>query len=182
MVRQVWKKSEFVTRGPSKLPNNRKTVAHIINPRWFSMTPSLVSSASSVPGACMFEAGTPVSFWLLFSFYYSIGSFWLGLFCLLVKESYSSRYQSGFNFLNLSDQITVTAKYKTHKEFTKGLQRGVTGSHICLADRHCWISQRKVNIRLYKKNWSQPVPCCSLRKVISKRWGMNIWNERQNLR
>ena len=49
-LRQVWEKSEFVTRGPSKLakqPNNRKTVAHIINPRenhtvrpchWFSMT------------------------------------------------------------------------------------------------------------------------------------------------
>jgi hypothetical protein len=37
------------------------------------------------------------------------------------------------------------------------------------ADRHCWISQRKVNVRLYKKNWSQPVPYCSLRKVISKR-------------
>jgi len=34
-LRQVWKKSEFVTRGPSKLakqPNNHKTVAHIINP------------------------------------------------------------------------------------------------------------------------------------------------------
>jgi hypothetical protein len=46
----VWKKSAFVTREPSKLakqPNNRKTVAHIINPRenhticpchWLSMT------------------------------------------------------------------------------------------------------------------------------------------------
>jgi len=35
VLRQVWEKSEFVTRGPSKLakqPNNRKTVAHIINP------------------------------------------------------------------------------------------------------------------------------------------------------
>ena len=34
VVRQVWKKSEFVTRGPSKLakqPNNCKHVAHIIN-------------------------------------------------------------------------------------------------------------------------------------------------------
>ena len=30
----------------------------------------------------------------------------------------------------------------------KGLQRGVTGSHMCRADRHCWISQRKVNVRL----------------------------------
>ena len=51
----------------------------------------------------------------------------------------------------------------------KGFTKGVTGSHICLADRHCWISQRKVNVRFYKKNWSQPVPYCSLRKVISKR-------------
>ena len=35
VIRQVWEKSEFVTRGPSKLakqPNNHKTVAHIINP------------------------------------------------------------------------------------------------------------------------------------------------------
>ena len=58
----------------------------------------------------------------------------------------------------------------------KGLLRftqGVTGSHICWAGRHCWISQRKVNVRLYIKNWSQPVQYCSLRKVICKRWGMN---------
>jgi hypothetical protein len=34
----------------------------------------------------------------------------------------------------------------------KGLQRGVTGSHICWADRHCWISQRKLHIRLYKRS------------------------------
>ena len=35
VIRQVWEKSEFVTRGPSKLAkqsNNRKTVAHIIIP------------------------------------------------------------------------------------------------------------------------------------------------------
>ena len=35
VFRQVWEKSEFVTRWPSKLakqPNNHKTVAHIINP------------------------------------------------------------------------------------------------------------------------------------------------------
>jgi len=35
VIRQVREKSEFVTRGPSKLakqPNNHKTVAHIINP------------------------------------------------------------------------------------------------------------------------------------------------------
>jgi len=35
VIRQVWEKSEFVTRGPSKLakqPNNHKTVAHVINP------------------------------------------------------------------------------------------------------------------------------------------------------
>jgi hypothetical protein len=25
---------------------------------------------------------------------------------------------------------------------------GVAGSHVCWADRHCWISQRKVNVRL----------------------------------
>jgi hypothetical protein len=34
-LRRVWEKSEFVTRGPSKLakqPNNHETVAHIINP------------------------------------------------------------------------------------------------------------------------------------------------------
>ena len=35
--------------------------------------------------------------------------------------------------------------------FTKGLQRGVTGSHMCWADRHCWISQRKGNVRLKKR-------------------------------
>jgi hypothetical protein len=29
-----------------------------------------------------------------------------------------------------------------------GVTKGVTGSHICWADRHCWISQRKVNARL----------------------------------
>jgi hypothetical protein len=30
----------------------------------------------------------------------------------------------------------------------KGFTKGVTGSHMCWADRHCWISQRKVNVRL----------------------------------
>ena len=42
-----------------------------------------------------------------------------------------------------------------YKGFTQGVQRvykgftqGVTGSHICWADRHCWISQRIVNMSL----------------------------------
>ena len=30
----------------------------------------------------------------------------------------------------------------------KGFTKGVTGSHICWADRRCWIRQRKVNTRL----------------------------------
>ena len=30
----------------------------------------------------------------------------------------------------------------------KGFTKGVTGSHMCWADRHCWISQHKVNVRL----------------------------------
>jgi len=34
-----------------------------------------------------------------------------------------------------------------HRGYTGGTQ-GVTGSHICWADRHCWISQCKVNVRL----------------------------------
>ena len=42
-------------------------------------------------------------------------------------------------------EVTACTQY-VYKGFTKGLQRGVTGSHICWADRHCLISQRKVNV------------------------------------
>jgi len=30
----------------------------------------------------------------------------------------------------------------------RGFTKGVTGSHICWADRYCWICQHKVNVRL----------------------------------
>jgi hypothetical protein len=55
VIRQVWGKSKFVTREPSKLakrPNTHKFVAHIINPRgnhtirlchWFSMATPFAS-------------------------------------------------------------------------------------------------------------------------------------------
>jgi len=51
--------------------------------------------------------------------------------------------------------------------YARTTAEGVTGSHLCWADRHCWNSQRKVNVRLYKKNRSQPVPLFSIQAASS---------------
>jgi len=68
------------------------------------------------------------------------------------------------NVLALKSRHIVASCWVKQRVY-KGFTKGVTGSHICWADRHCWISQRKVNVRLYKENWSQPpVPYCSLGK------------------
>ena len=59
--------------------------------------------------SCLFEAGTPVSLWLLSFFWYSVGPLWLGLFCLPVKEFYGTQYQSGLLFLNFMWGVVFSA-------------------------------------------------------------------------
>jgi len=70
---------------------------------------SLTYSRHLLDKSCLFETSVPVSLWLHSSFWYSVGSLWLGLFCLPVKEFYSTRYQSGLFFLNFMWGVVFTA-------------------------------------------------------------------------
>ena len=49
---------------------------------------------------------------------------------------------------SLKPNLAKLAKQKVERsKGYRGFTKGITGSYTCWADRHCWISQRNVNIR-----------------------------------
>ena len=117
-----------------------------------------------MPGSCLFEAGTPVSLWLLSSSWYFVGLLWLGLFCLLVKEFYGTRYQSDFLFLNQCG-FSLVVQEKKRKEKTPlvvmtqpaWLREGVT--YLGFRTRQPPTAQTGNK----KLMWVRGVVCCSTR-------------------
>jgi hypothetical protein len=73
-----------------------------------------------------------------------------GVFKAAAADSAANKQTSSlcvWQIRDLQGLLPFTTPWSLQRVY-KGFTKGVNDSHVCWADKHCWISQRKVNIRL----------------------------------